>query len=148
MSEDKSILAPSEIDFKLRCGIFRLLQAKFTPVLGSESKFLTAAVFNWFFAEPPGNEQAEKFLKFNEDQIIQKARTLHLDSDLGLALSVLYTFTLLQLGPTNPEKSMALLNRASESNIFILSPDELYPGADAIKFLAFLDEYATRLLTL
>jgi hypothetical protein len=71
---------------------------------------------------------------------------LHLDPTLALALSILYTLTLIRLGPKHPERSMDMVERATELNIVILSAKEIYPTDDATQFLAFIDRYATNLL--
>jgi hypothetical protein len=146
MIAGQPIFVPSEVDLKLRLGICRLLDAKYRPHFGSQSKFLCAGIVNWVFLESPDNEEAKKFLEINQGLVEQEAKNLHLDADLALALSVLYTFMLIRLGPKDPERSSALVERATEVNIVIHSTQELYPGADAFQFLAFVDDFADRLL--
>jgi len=71
---------------------------------------------------------------------------MYLDSDLALAVSIRYTFILILLGPNDPGRLMNIVDRATKLNIVIRSTEELYPGADAFQFLAFIDEYASRIL--
>jgi hypothetical protein len=146
MTKSRSSCVPSEVDLKLRLGICRLLERKYSPRFGSRSKFLTAGVVNWIMLEPPGNDETAKFLETNETLVRREAENLHLDADVALAISVLYTFSLIWLGPTNPERSKNIVERATDLNILIQSAKELYPTDDAAQFLAFIDEYADRLL--
>ena len=146
MPDNQPSCVPSEVDAKLRIGIFRMLEAKYRPCFGARSKFLSAAVFNRAFLEPPGNEEAKRFLEASEGLIKEEASGLHLDASLRMALSVLYTFTLVRLGPKDPERTMALVERATDLNIPIFTTQELYPTDDAAQFLALVDEYADRLL--
>jgi hypothetical protein len=148
MPGDEPTLAPSEIDLKLRLGIFRLLNARYRPQFGDQTKFLCAGIFNWALVEPPGNDEAKRFLEANGSLIQREAMNLAADPNLALAFSVLYTFTLILLGPNDPERTMSLADRATELRIAIRSTEDLYPGADAIQFLAFLNEYASKLLGL
>jgi hypothetical protein len=148
MGENRPICDPSEFDAKLRIGIFRLLDAKYRPRFGDQTKFLCAGIFNYALSEPPGNDEAEAFLRSNERLIEQEAGNLCLDQHLALALSILYTFTLIRIGPTDPERSMNIAERATRLSIAIRSTEELYPTDDAIQFLAFLDEFASKLLEL
>lgn len=146
LDQELEKLVPSEIDLKLRLGTFRLLDAKYRPHFGNESKFLCAGIFNWALLEPPGNEEAKSFSETNKCLIEREAMSLYLDADLALALSILYTFKLIRLGPKHPEKSMEVVERATELNIVILSAKEIYPTDDAMLFLAFIDQYASNLL--
>jgi hypothetical protein len=146
MGENRPMYDPAGIDAKLRIGIFRLLDGKYRPRFGNQSKFFCAAIFNHALSEPPGNDEAKAFLKSNERLIEQEAGNLCLDQHMAAALSILYTFTLIRIGPTDPERSMTIVERATKLNIAIRSTEELYPTTDAIQFLAFLDEFASRLL--
>ena len=105
MREDTPTYLPSEVDLKLRLGIFRLLDAKYGPSFGDQAKFLCAGILNWIFLEPPGNEDARVFLEMNKSLIENEAMTLRLDPKLSLAISLLYTLTLVRLGPKNPRKN-------------------------------------------
>jgi hypothetical protein len=146
MSDDETRLVPSDVDLKLRLAIFRLLDTKYRPHFGTQSKFLCAGIFNWAFREEPVKEDARDFLEKNKDLIVQEAMSLHLDRELNLAFSILYAFTLIRLGPKHPERSLDLVERGTELNIVILSEKEICPTDDAIQFLAFIDKYADRLL--
>jgi len=146
MPDSGDRLVPSEVDLKLCVGIFRLLDAKYCSRFGDRSKFLCAGIFNWVFLEPPGNDEAKSFVEANRGRIEREAMAMYLDSDLALAVSIRYTFMLILLGPSDPERLMNIVDRATELNIAIRSTKELYPGADAFQFLAFIDEYASRLL--
>jgi len=146
MPDDGDRLVPSEVDLKLCAGIFRLLDAKYRSQFGDQSKFLCTGIFNWAFLEPPGNDGAKSFLEGNRSLIEREAMTMYLDSDLALAVSIRYTFILILLGPNDPGRLMNIVDRATKLNIVIRSTEELYPGADAFQFLAFIDEYASRIL--
>ena len=146
MHDGQPQLIPSEVELKLQVAIFRLLDAKYHAEYGAQTKFLCAAILNWAFLNPVGNDNAQEFLGRNEILIKQEAEKLHFDSRLATALSVLYTFTLIRLGPKQPERTMDLVVRATELNIVISSAKELCPTDDAIQFLYFVDEYASRLL--
>jgi hypothetical protein len=137
---------PSEVDLKLRLGIFRLLQAKYHPRFGARSKFLSAAIVNWALLETPGNEEAQAFWEANRDLVEEEAKNLYIDPVPALALSILYSFTLIRLGPKQPEVSMGIVERATDLNIVILSAKEIHPTDDAMQFLAFIDSYASSLL--
>ena len=145
-ANEQPICPPSEIDLKLRLGIFRLLQRKYHPLYGDQSKFLVAGIVNWALAESPDHKEAKEYQEANARLVEEEAGKMHQDVKLAGALSVLYTFTLIWLGPTNPEKSMMLVDRATEMNILIPSARELCPTDNAIQFLSFIDEYAEHLL--
>jgi len=140
-AENRPICLPSEVDLKLRLGICRILEKKYHPIFGNQSKFLVAGLVNWALCDSPRSEEAKKFLETN-NLIEEEASKLHLDARVSAALSVLYTFTLIWLGTTDPEKSAQLVDRATDLNILFLSAKELCPTDDAIHFLAVLDEYA------
>jgi hypothetical protein len=146
MADGEASLVPSEIDLKLRIGIFRLLDIKYRSQFGNQSNFLCAGILNWALLEAPGNAEAERFLEDNRSLIEREAMKICLDSDLSLAVSILYTFTLIRLGPNDSERSMSLADRATELSIAIHQSEELYPTDDAVQFLTFIDEYASRLL--
>ncbi len=152
MLGDKSTYRPSEVDVKLRLGIFRLLDAKYRPSFGDQSKFLCAGIFNSVFLEPPGNEDARGFLETNKSLIEHEAMTLSLDPKLSLAISLLYTLTLIRLRPENPERAFNLAEKATELNIVILSANEVCQPRgisvvdDAMEFLSVIDQYASELL--
>ena len=148
----KPTYLPSEVDLKLRLGIFRLLDAKYRPSFGDQSKFLCAGILNWVLLEPPGNEDARGFLEMNKSLIEHEAMTLRLDPKLSLAISLLYTLTLIRLGPKDPDKSFDLADRAAELNIVILSTNEVCQPRgisvvdDAMEFLSVVDQYASELV--
>jgi len=143
-AENRPICTPSEVDLKLRLGICRILEKKYHPILRNQSKFLVARL--GLFAIRRRSEEAKRFLETNNNLIEEEAAKLHLDARVSGALSVLYTFTLIWLGTTDPEKSAKLVDRATDLNILFLSAKELCPTDDAIHFLAVLDEYANGLL--
>ena len=152
MPDDEPLNLPSEVDLKLRLGIFRLLDAKYRSSLGDQSKFLCAGIVNGLLLEPPSNEDAIRFLEVNRSLVEQESMTLHLDPRLSRAISLLYTLTLIRLGTTNLEKSDDLANRASELNVVILSANEVCKARgisvvdDAMEFLSVIDKYASELL--
>jgi hypothetical protein len=146
MAHDNPVYLADEVDWKLRVGIFRLLGEKYRPSWGDQSKFLCAGILNWILLESASNDDGKAFFEVNKHLIEQKAMTLHTDPELATALSILYTFTLIRLGPNAPERSMSLANRASELNIWIRSQEEVCPTADVMVFLSTIDQYASELL--
>jgi hypothetical protein len=146
MLNDRCTPVPSEVDLKLRLGIFRVLEAKYRSRFGDQCKFLCAGIMNWALLELPGNEVATKYLDTNRQLIEQEAMCLHRDRDLALAFSILYSLSLIRLGPRDPDLSMNIVDRATELNIVILSAKDICPTDNALEFLSFVDQYANRLL--
>lgn len=152
MSDDEPTYLPSEVDLKLRLGIFRLLDAKYRPSFGDQSKFLCVGIMNGLLLEPPSNEDARRFSEVNKGLIEQESMTLHLDPRLSRAISFLYMLTLIRLGTNSPERSGNLAERASELSIVMLSTDEVCQPRgisvveDATELLAVVDQYASELL--
>lgn len=138
---------PPEVDLKLRLGTFRLLIEKYRQDHGERAKFLCAAIMNSALVEPPGNDEAKRYLEENHLLIEQESGKLSEDRQLSLAFSILYSFTLIRIGPKDPERSVLLTDRATELKLLLLSTNEICPTKDAAEFLAFLDRYATELLT-
>ena len=146
MVHDNSVHLADEVERKLRLGIFRLLGEKYRPSWGDQSKFICAGMLNWILLELASNEDGKAFFEANKNVIEQEAMTLHMDSKLATALSILYTFTLIRLGPKAPERSMRLADRASELNIHIRAQEEVCATADVMVFLSAIGEYASELL--
>jgi hypothetical protein len=144
--DDHYFCTPTEVDLKLRLGIERLLLKKYLPLLGSQANLLAAGLVNWTLCDSPETSEAKMFAHTNADMIEQEATKLHQDPKLRHAFSVLYAFTLIWLGPTNPDKSARLVDRASELNILILSAKEICAAADPFQFLTFIDKYANEVL--
>ena len=142
----QEIPKPSEVDCKLRLGIFKLLTEKYKHEYGERTKFLCAAIMNSALLEPPGNDEAQEFVDRNGSLIDKETGKLCEDQKLSLAFSILYSFTLLRIGPKDPRRSMALTERSTALSLHLLLTDEIYPTKDAFKFLSFLDNYATELL--
>jgi hypothetical protein len=146
MAHDNPVYLADEVDWKLRLGIFRLLGEKYRASWGDQSKFLCGGILNWILLESASNEDGKAFFEVNKNLIEQEAMTLHIDPELDTALSILYTFTLIRLGPNAPERSMSLADRASELNICIRSQEEVCPTSDVMVFLSAIDQYASELL--
>ena len=144
--DDQYLSTPSEVDLKLRLGICQLLERKYRPIMGNRSKFLSAGLVNWALCDVPENEEAKQFVETNQILIEQEAGNLYRNQTISCALSTLYTFTLIWLGPTNPEKSLKIVERASQLNIMIFSAKDLCPTQDAAEFLTFLDRFADGIL--
>jgi hypothetical protein len=136
----------SQVDSKLRLGIHRQLLARYLPSFGDQSQLFCAGIVNWILVEPPDGEDESLFFEANGALIQREANALHLDSRLALAISTLYTLRLIRLGPKNPQKSLELVDRASDLNICIRSAKELCPTDNAIEFLSSIDQYASALL--
>src|SRR5271169_802642 len=146
MAHDNPVHLADEVDWKLRLGILALLGEKYRPSWGDQSKFLCGGILNWILLESASNKDGKAFFEVNKTLIEQEAMTLHFDPELATAVSILYTFTLIRLGPNAPERSMSLADRASELNICIRSQEEVCPTADVIVFLSAIDRYASELL--
>src|SRR5258708_31697592 len=98
MSQQK-MPKPSEVDCKLRVGIFKLLTEKYKQKHGDRTKFICAAIMNLALLEPAGNDEAQLFLEDNHSVIEDEARKLCDDPKLSLAFAILYCFTLIRIGP-------------------------------------------------
>jgi hypothetical protein len=147
MAHNDPVYLADEVDSKLRVGIFRLLAEKYRPLWGDQNKFLCAGILNWVLLESASNEDGKAFYELNKDLIAKEALTLHTDPEAAKALSILYMFTAIRLGPNDPERLMKLANRASELHIWIPSQEEVCPTADVMAFLSALDRYASELLS-
>jgi hypothetical protein len=146
MAHDNPVHLADEVDWKLRLGIFRLLGEKYSPSWGDQSKFLCAGILNWILLESASNEDGKAFFEVNKHLIEQEAITLGGDPELYTALSILYMFTAIRLGPNDPERLTRLADRASELHIRIPSQEEVCPTDDVMVFLSAIDRYASELL--
>jgi hypothetical protein len=144
--------AATEIDMKLRLGVFGLFVARYQPSWGDRSKLFGAAMLNWALDESPTSDEARVFFRENAEEIKHEAASLGLDTTLSTALGFLYTLTLVRLGREAPERSMALADRASELGIMIPDTSDICTPSgksvekDAKEFLRVLDEWASELL--
>jgi hypothetical protein len=119
-------------------GIGKMLQAKYGPHFGDQSKYLSMGILNFVLATPPGNEEAERYCEANRCLIEQQANAIHLDFELAYAFSILFSFVLVRLGPTDPERTAELMERASALHIILRTTNEICPTDDAITFLQFV----------
>jgi hypothetical protein len=146
MSDMEFGVLPSEVNSMLRLGIFKKLHAKYKPHFEEQTKYLCASIINYALAEKASNGEAQRYMDDNGCLITQQAVTLHNDIELAMAFSVLYSFTLVQLGPKNPERTFELAERAGRLHILLRTTDEIYPTNDAMAFLHFVRKYAEELI--
>jgi hypothetical protein len=137
---------PSEVEFMLCVGIGKMLQAKYGPHFGDQSKYLSIGILNFALETPPGNEEAERYCEANRCLIEQQAHAIHLDFELAYAFSILFSFVLVRLGPTDPGRTAELVERASALHIILRTTKEICPTDDAITFLQFVRKYASDLI--
>ena len=137
---------PSEVEFMLCLGIVKMLQAKYGPHFGDQSKYLSVGILNFALETPPGNEEAERYCEANRCLIEQQAHAIYLDFELADAFSILFSFVLVRLGPTDPERTAELVERASALHIMLRTTKEICPTDDAITFLQFVRKYASDLI--
>jgi hypothetical protein len=123
-----------------------MLQVRNEPHFGETSKLLCSAILNFAFLQAPGNEDAIQFLDDNQCLIEQQAQLIHNDAELAYAFSVLYSFMLVQLGPRDPDRTLALAERSTSLRIWLRTTNEIYPTNDALEFLTFVRAYAEKLL--
>ena len=126
-------------------GIGKMLQAKYSPDFGDQSKYLSMGILNFVLA-PPENEEAERYREANRCLIEQQAHAIYLDFELAYAFSILLSFVLVRLGPTDPERTAGLVERASALHITLRTTKEICPTDDAIAFLQFIRKYASDLI--
>ena len=74
---------PSEVEFMLCVGIGKMLQAKYGPHFGDQSKYLSMGILNFVLETPPGNEEAERYCEANRCLIGQQANAIHLDFEFA-----------------------------------------------------------------
>lgn len=147
MSDIPVATLPSEVEFILSLGILKLLIAKYQPHFGDQSSFLGAAILNFAFLMPPsGIEEVERYRAENACLIEQQARLINLDFRLANAFSLLYSFMLIRLGPTDSERSSALTEMASELLIILRAPEEICNTNDPWEFLDFVRKCALDLI--
>jgi hypothetical protein len=137
---------PSDVEFIFVHGIGKILISKYHPALGEDSNLIAVAILNHLFLKAPGNEKTEHYRSKNALLIEREARAISSDPELSYVVSVLYTFMLIGIGPTDPERSSALVERASELMIDLETPEELCPGCDFATFLSFVRNIALALI--
>jgi hypothetical protein len=127
-------------------GIGKMLQAKYGPHFGDQNKYLSIGILNFALETPPGNEEAERYYEANRCLIEQQAHAIHLDFELAYAFSILFSFILVRLGQTDPDRTTELVERASALHIMLRTTKEICPTDDAIMFLQFVRKYASDLI--
>lgn len=137
---------PSEVNSKLRLGILRKLRARYGPYFGEETESLCEGLISFALAEPATTEARASYLEAEKCLIEQQAVAFYQDPDLALAFSILYSFTLVQLGPKFPERSAQLANRAFDLHLILRTTKEICPTDDPFEFLQFVNNYAEGLL--
>jgi len=139
-------LSPAQVEYMLALGIGKRLIAKYAQSFGDGSNFLAVGVLNYSFRMETGGEDAKQYLLRNEPLIESEANGVCLDPELEDAFSLLYSFMLIRIGPTDPVRSQALALRASELCIPLRTPEEICHSSDAFEFLSYVQRYAGELL--
>lgn len=145
MAEDDLRLTPSEAEYMLAMAIGKKLMERFAPKHGSQSNRLAAAVLNYAFMMKPGDEEAEQYLRENSPVILSEIDAIRDDDQLNAAFSLLYSFMLIRIGPTDFDRSHGLATRASDLNIVLRTPEEFCGPVNAMRFLAYVQEQSIRL---
>lgn len=145
MSEPKLTMSPSELEYMLVMAIFKRLMSRFTPIHGDQSNRRAVAMLNHAFLMKPGDEAAERYLAENQNAVVQEFEAIRDDLQLYDAFSLLYSFMLIRIGPTDFERSHALSLRASELYIVLRTPEEFCGPIDAQGFLDYIQAYIDRL---
>jgi len=138
---------PSEVNSKLRLGILHKLRARYGSYFGSETEHLCEGLISFALAEPATDQEAAAYFETESCLIEQQVASFYQDPDLALAFSILYSFTLVQLGPKSPERSEQLANRAFDLHLILRTTKEICPTDDPFEFLQFVNNYAEGLLS-
>ncbi len=145
MSEQPLEMLPSQVEYMLAMAIGKKLIDRFSPAHGDRSNWLSAAVLNFAFMMKPGDETGERYLSENLSTILQEMQGISQDVQLNDAFSLLYSFMLIRIGPTDFERSHGLTLRASELSIALRTPEEICGPVDSRRFLDYVQAYTTRL---
>jgi hypothetical protein len=131
----------TDIEHLLTIGIFKRLLNKYQPFFGDQAKFLGANILNYALLRSPEGLDAVRYVAENSNLIEQQATMICQDDLLSHAFGTLYAVMLIRIGPTDPERSHALAERASELLISIRTPEELCRTDDYFELLRNLKEY-------
>jgi hypothetical protein len=139
---------PSDVEMILTHAVGKLLIDRYSSHFGEEEAArIAVAILNLAFVMETDDESALRFARENQVFIEQQAQAVHLDPKISDAFSLLYSFMLVRLGPTNPERSRALSERATDLFIVLRTTEEIYPTNDAFEFLSFVRRYALELIS-
>jgi hypothetical protein len=117
------------------------------PYFGEETELLCEGLISFALAEPAITQETASYFETEKCLIEQQAASFYQDPDLALAFSILYSFTLVQLGPKFPERSTQLANRAFDLHLILRTTKEICPTDDPFEFLQFVNNYAEDLLS-
>jgi hypothetical protein len=138
-------MSPSELEYMLAMAISKRLMARFTPTHGDQSNRLAVAMLNYAFLMKPGDEAAERYTSHSHNAVLRELEAMREDDQLYDGFSLLYSFMLIRIGPTDYERSHALTLRATELLIGLRTPEEICGPIDAQGFLDYIQKYIDRL---
>src|SRR5271170_3665183 len=111
--------------------------------MGSDLKLLPSQVE---YVLATDARDALHFREQHVELIEREAHAIYADDDLAHAFSLLYSFMLIRIGPTDSERSHALAQTAMDLNIELRTPEEFCGPCNASEFLDYVQRYATNLL--
>jgi hypothetical protein len=135
----------AEIDHLLREGIIRLLRRKYDVLVGKQSELLCWAILNRALLETYGKAEVTEYARENETFIWQQALQIHTDEQLSQAMSLLYCHTLAVMGPSDPDRTLALAERAAELHIWLSTASDIFMSPNVDRSTKLLLEYAEKL---
>jgi hypothetical protein len=148
MSDSHFPALPSDIERMLAYGVGELLIDKFRSHFGEEEAGrIAVAILNSAFLMGTDDDGALCFARDNLAFVEQQAKAVHLDPQMSDAFSLLYSFMLVRIGPTDPERSTALTSRATDLMIALRTTEEIYPTTSASEFLSYVRRYALELIS-
>jgi hypothetical protein len=147
MSETSLPTKPSEVEYILAHSIGKKLIERYQPEFGEQkASFLAVAILNHAFLMPTDSQEALSFSEDNKVLIDLESRSICYHRELSDAFSLLYSFMLIILGPTNFERTRELSDRASDLLIELRTPEEICNTSDPWVFLAYVRKYALELI--
>lgn len=141
VSENLPSYTLTDIEHLLTVAIFKRLLQKYEPFFGDQAKFLGASILNYALLRLPDGSDAIRYAAENSTLIEQQAAMVCQDDLLSQAFGTLYAVMLIRIGPTDPERSHALTEQASELLISIRTPKELCMSDDYFELIQNLKEY-------
>ena len=145
MGSDLKLL-PSQVEYVLATAIGKRLMKRYAHEFGDRSNFFAVAILNRAFLMETDARDALHFREQHVELIEREAHAIYADDDLAHAFSLLYSFMLIRIGPTDSERSHALAQTAMDLNIELRTPEEFCGPCNASEFLDYVQRYATNLL--
>jgi hypothetical protein len=137
---------PSDVGAMLLFGIHNKLCGKYTEHFPLVASTVASAVMSFALAESTGDEVIAAYVKEHQCFVEQQALLLQHDEELATAFSILYSFTLVRLGTKFPERSSQIAEKSTELGLYLRSTREIFDTEDAAAWLAFIREYARKLM--